>query len=45
VDIIKQKVSLLEGEDIARKLGYVFLEALVKDSVNFKESLLYIIVR
>jgi hypothetical protein len=38
-------VSLLEGEDMARKLRYTFLEVLVKDSGNFEESLFCIIVR
>ena len=45
VDIAKRKVSLLEGEDMARKLGCAFLEASAKDGGNFEESLLCIIVR
>jgi hypothetical protein len=31
-------VSRLEGEDIARKLGYTFLEVLAKDSGKFEET-------
>ncbi|KAG4426936.1 hypothetical protein IFR05_017581, partial [Cadophora sp. M221] len=45
VDIAKRKVSLLEGGDMARKLGCAFLEASAKDGGNFEESLLCIIVR
>ena len=38
VDIAKRKVSLLEGEDMARKLGCKFLETSAKDGENVKES-------
>ncbi|PVH69547.1 ras-domain-containing protein [Cadophora sp. DSE1049] len=43
-DIAKRKVSLLEGEDMARKLRCAFLEVSAKDGGNFEESLLCIIV-
>ena len=44
VDIAKRKVSLLEGEGMARKLGCKFLEASAKDGRNVEESF-YTIVR
>ncbi|KAH8797463.1 ras family-domain-containing protein [Hyaloscypha sp. PMI_1271] len=44
VDIAKRKVSLLEGEGMARKLGCKFLEASAKDGGNVDESF-YTIVR
>jgi GTPase KRas protein len=44
VDIAKRKVSLLEGEGMARKLGCKFLEASAKDGGNVEESF-YTIVR
>ncbi len=42
-NIAKRKVSRLKGEDIAQKLGYIFLEALAKDSKKFKETFCTII--
>ncbi len=44
VDITKRKVSLLEGEGMAQKLGCKFLEASAKDGGNVEESF-YTIVR
>jgi hypothetical protein len=43
-NIAKQKISQLEGKDIAQKLGYTFLKASAKDGGKFKETF-YTVIR